>query len=371
MRKSSFQTQESVRDLLIRVLRDPVSLATMDSSRLDLILRVARRGRVLGNLAVALQEAGCLEQLPPAAGDQLRSALVLAQSRARLAMWELDRIGNALRTSGFSTCIAMKGCAYLLLGLPNARGRIFADVDLMLPEQELEGVEAYLNRRGWRSQELSPYDQNYYRRWTHELPPLMHVEREVEIDLHHNVLPRTARLKPDSTLLLENTQALAESRFATLSNEDIVLHAMTHLLFNDDMADKLRDLVDIDVLLRYFSGADEHYWSRILRRAEQLDLRRATYYGLRYASTYLDSPVPDTIISAIKAWGPPAPIRWLMDRLVPRALFPMHPEHSSRLTGYARLLLYVRSHWIRMPPWLLAYHLTYKFFVTRIRPAGH
>ena len=81
---------------------------------------------------------------------------------------------------------------------------------------------------------------------------MMHVEREVEIDLHHNVLPRTARLKPKSKDLLDGVQDDSGSRFAVLSNEDIVLHAMTHLMFNDEMAGKLRDLVDIDVLLRHF-----------------------------------------------------------------------------------------------------------------------
>ena len=49
---------------------------------------------------------------------------------------------------------------------------------------ELEAVEKRLNQKGWRTKPLSPYDDHYYRRWTHELPPLAHVERQVEIDLH-------------------------------------------------------------------------------------------------------------------------------------------------------------------------------------------
>ena len=354
-----------VRELLVIALNDPGAVATMTAPDLDLLLRVARRARVLGKLAALLQDAGGFESLPETARDQLQSAMVLAESRARLALWELDRISWALSDCEVANCIAMKGCAYLLLDLPIARGRIFADVDLMLPESALKDVEEHLNKRGWRSQELTPYDQNYYRNWTHELPPVMHVEREVEIDLHHNILPRTARLKPDPRELLKDAKRLADTKYCVLADEDIVLHAMTHLMFNDDLADKLRDLADIDGLLQYFSGKDDEFWGRLSARAEKLDLRRPTYYSLRYAQQLLDCTIPDSVIDATATWAPPAAIVWLMDRLVPRALFPPHPDHSSRLTEISRLLLYVRSHWIRMPPWLLAYHLIYKAWVKR------
>lgn len=369
------QHYSQVRRLLQSVLLDPATIEDMSSEDLDLLLRVARRARLLGTVAKDLQECGQFESLPQVAKDHLLSALVLADSRARLAKWELDRIAWALRDHPEIRPIAMKGCAYLLLNTPNARGRIFADVDLMLPEPQLENVERHLNGFGWQSGKLSPYDQNYYRNWTHELPPLMHVEREVEIDLHHNVLPRTARLKPPASKLLKASKPVVGSRYSVLSNEDIVLHSMTHLMFADDLADKLRDLVDIDQLMRHFAGEDESFWDHLLHRAQVLDLRRPAFYALRYARELLESPVPDSVIAASMNFAPPVPIVWIMDRLVPRALFPQHPDHPSRVTAFCRLSLYIRSHWIRMPPWLLAYHLSYKFYLTRIRrvaktPAG-
>jgi len=246
MPSSNREHQRYVRQLLDVVLRNPDSVAGMNNADLDLTLRVTRRVRLLGRLAVDVQQSGLLESLPQVARDQLLSALVLADSRARLARWELDRIAWALSDHPDTSPIVMKGCAYLLLEMPNARGRIFADVDLMLPEAELQTIETHLNRCGWQSGNLSPYDQNYYRNWTHELPPLVHVEREVEIDLHHNILPRTARLKPAAEALLQAAKPLPNSRYLVLADEDIVLHAMTHLMFGDDLVDKLRELVDID-----------------------------------------------------------------------------------------------------------------------------
>lgn len=356
-----------VRRLLNIVIRDPCSIPNLPIGEIDLALRLTRRVRLLGRLGADLDAAGLLESLPPAAVDQIRSGMEIADSRSRLALWELDRIAWAMR-SDLSTClIALKGCTYLLLDLPNARGRVFADVDLMTAEDQLEDVEAILNGRGWVSTKLTPYDQNYYRKWTHELPPLIHEEREVEIDLHHNIMPRTARLNPSSEKLLDRSRQLGDSRYRVLADEDIVLHAMTHLMFDGDLVDKLRDLVDIDDLMRHFPDENADFWQKLVDRAFDLDLTRPAYYSLRYARLLLDTPVPDSVLEAIEERAPPRLIVWLMDRLVPRALFPQHPDRPDRLTEICRLLLYMRSHWIRMPAWLLVYHLSYKFCATRIR----
>ncbi len=357
-----------VANLLKRALQAPASVPDLSAPDLDMLIRSARRVRLLGRLAADLQAAGVFDTLLPVAQDQLNGTLVYAEARARLARWELDRIAWALEDAPPSRIVAMKGCAYLLLGLPKAASRIMADVDLMLPEAELEAVEKRLNQKGWRTKPLSPYDDHYYRRWTHELPPLAHVERQVEIDLHHNLLPVTARLKPPAEPLLAAAVAVPGSPYRVLDGPDMVLHAMVHLFYSDEMADKLRDLVDIVDLVGHFAVEDAGFWERLVDRAGQLGLERPAFYGLRYARQLLDCPVPEHVESAIAAWGPPAPVRRLMDRLTANALYPMHPDDGSPVgVAASRRLLYMRSHWIRMPPWLLAYHLGYKFVVTRVR----
>lgn len=356
-----------VRRLLNMVALDPESIASLSISDLDLALRLARRVRLLGRLGAGLESAELLDTLPATAVDQLRSGIAMAEVRSRLALWELNRISLAMRSNPSAPLVVLKGCTYLLLDLPNAAGRIFADVDLMTTENDLERVESLLNDHGWISGELTPYDQNYYRKWTHELPPITHEEREVEIDLHHNIMPRTARLNPSSEKLLERSQPVPGSPYRVLSDEDIVLHAMVHLMFDSDLADKLRDLVDIHDLLTYFSNRDKTFWDKIVERSVDLDLARPLYYSIRYAHMLLDTQVPDQILDKTSNWAPPNMIVRLMDRLVPRALYPQHPDRPSRFTDFCRLLLYMRSHWIRMPPWLLVYHLSYKFLATRLR----
>jgi hypothetical protein len=310
-----------------------------------------------------VRERGYPESLPRTALDHLLSASVSIEARERVARWELDRLAWALNDLPAVPLVALKGCAYLLSNLPNSQGRSFADVDLLLPRADLQAVEARLVKHGWRASKLSAYDERYYREWAHELPPMIHAEREIEVDLHHNILMSTSRLKPPAALLLEEARALPGSRYRVLAPVDMTLHAMTHLMFGEDLADALRELVDIDGLLRHFGEREPDFWPRFWTRARQLDLERPAFHGLRYARMLLDTPVPQEVIAASRAGAPAAPVIHIMDRLVPHALFPPHPDAPLRRTGLARTLLYLRSHWIRMPAPMLVRHLGYKLYL--------
>lgn len=356
-----------VRTLLDDAILQPESIAELDDDALDLLLRVGRRARLLGRFGFALANKGKLDRLPIVAADQFQAAMTMAESRRRLTMWELNRITWSLRELIPEPYIVLKGCSYELLGLPNARGRIFADVDLMMREAELDGVECRLKSRGWTTKELTHYDDKYYRKWSHELPPMTHEHREIEIDLHHNILPRTARLCPPANKIIESANKIPNSKYWVLCEEDIVLHAIVHLFADSDLSDKLRDLVDISDLLAHFDlQRGPTFWKRLVDRSRELGLQRPTYYALHYSQSLLGSEISNEIDKNIDAWGPAKPIRRLMDLMVPFALYPVHPDRPSRSVALCRLLLFIRSHWVRMPPLLLAYHLTVKFVKSRI-----
>jgi hypothetical protein len=354
-------------NLLTAALRDPALVVELTSVELDLLLRVARRCRLLGRLASDLQSLALMQSFPPTAVDQLQSALIAADAQSRMARWELNRIAWALEGLEDVPVVALKGCAYVLAGLPNAVGRLFADIDLLVPEPDLHAVEERLLRRGWQAKELSPYDERYYREWAHELPPLVHSERGVELDLHHGILMRAARLRPASPLLFEPTRAMPGSRYKVLAPVDMVLHAMVHLFYGSEMDDALRELVDIDDLLRFFAANEPGFWEQFWSRTTALGLERPAFYALRYSTRLLGTPVPKALLASSLDGAPAAPLLRFMDWLVPRALFPQHPEASSRRTELARWLLYVRSHWVKMPPLMLARHLSHKLYV-RLMP---
>lgn len=356
----SARQRERANALLLVALRTPESLPGLPPTDWDLLLRVARRTRLLGRLEAQLAVLGALDAVPERAANHLRSARNLVQHRHTLLTWELNRVLWALEGLDVPI-VALKGVAYVLADLPAASGRFFADLDLLVPHADIEAVESRLLERGWIKLPISPYDDRYYRVWMHEIPPLRHRERENEIDIHHRILPRTSRFDFDPAPLFERTRPVAGSRARVLGAHDMVLHALVHLLLEGDPQEglRLRDLVDVADLLRHF-GHEPGFWDGLVPRAEQLGLGRPLYYGLRFARRLLALEVPDSVLLAASRWAPPWLVGVLMDRLLPLAILPGHPDHPTRRAALARWLLYARAHWVRMPPWLLVRHLVYK-----------
>jgi hypothetical protein len=228
-----------------------------------------------------------------------------------------------------------------------------ADIDVLVPESALAEVERSLLAWGWEFEPLDEYDTRYYREWMHELPPMVHRERRAVVDVHHAILPRTSRLRADPRVLLE--RAIEVDRgVRVLCPAHMVLHAAVHLFHDGEIAGAVRDLVDLDGLLRQFA-ADPSFWDTLCADAAALHLERPLFYALRYSTRVMDTPVPALVRERVAPWGPPDPVRRLMDALVGRVL-----QRGEEGGAAAALALYVRSHWLRMPPGLLVRHLARK-----------
>ncbi|MHC4434095.1 MAG: nucleotidyltransferase family protein, partial [Planctomycetota bacterium] len=205
----------------------------------------------------------------------------------------------------------------------------------------------------------SDYDQRYYRKWSHELPPLIHEQRRTVVDVHHTILPRTSRLKPDTEKLWAASIELDKNGLMVLGHQDMVLHSAAHLFQDGDLSFAIRDLVDLADLLSFF-GEDPNFWESLVDRAYEHQLQRPLFYTLRYCQMLLDLNVPEKVDREISRAAPTKLLLGLMDRTVPRALLPDDPDGHTDNRANAATMLYLRSHWLRMPPWLLLAHLTRK-----------
>ena len=345
--------------LIVRVLRDPQSMRKLGLAEWDLLMRQARAANLPARLAMLVQEHGLTESVPAQAAIHLEGALVLA-ARHRVAVeWEIRQIGIALAEAGLPL-ILLKGAAYVAADLPPARGRSFSDIDILVPKARIAEAEAALMLHGWGGTHHDDYDQRYYREWMHELPPMQHGKRMTVVDAHHAILPETAASKPDSAKLIAAAVTVpGRPDIHTLQPVDMVIHSACHLFHEEELDKGLRDLTDLDALLRHFADQAD-FWPSLAARAFELDLDRSLFYALRYTGRLLHTPVPDAAISATATAGPGPLLCPTMDALYGRALLPLHPSCRDWLSGAARRALFVRAHWLRMPPGLLVRHLAHK-----------
>jgi hypothetical protein len=98
----------------------------------------------------------------------------------------------------------------------------------------------------------------------------------------------------------------------------------------------------------------------LVKRAEELNLNNPLYYALTYTQAILGTPVPDDAIMNIGKGAPKGLTAKLMNALYMQALMPYHASCDSLFSGAARWLLFVRSHYNRMPLYLLIPHIIKK-----------
>jgi len=322
--------------LLVRALRDPGAIGECDWPGL---VSAARAEQLIGSLAFRMEGRKVPERIEALFEAARRDS---AQVRTQ-ALWEAEMCRRALAPLGIPV-VLMKGTAFHAAGLEASIGRSVGDLDILVPRDRLAAVEAALVEAGWEHvKPTDGYDDSYYRRWMHELPPLIHKDRDRMIDVHHTILPLTARPRPDAAALIADS-VLLENGLRILSPADIIVHAAAHLFADGDLAGGLRNLWDIDRLLREFDSPD------FRRRLEE----RARLHQLA-------GPVARALRLSHRLYGTPAAAGrlTLADRLFEARLLARNGWGQER-RKLLRFAFYLRGHWLRMPPPMLARHLWIK-----------
>ncbi|ALR20322.1 nucleotidyltransferase family protein [Sphingobium baderi] len=318
---------------LVCALREPGTVAAFGAEQWNMLIAMARAERLIGTLAVRIGDM----PVPEAVRFVLADARLDAEWEARQALWEADRAAVALKPLGLRV-VLLKGTAYAAARLKAGEGRFIGDLDILVPRNAMAEVEKYLMAAGWEWVKPDPYDDAYYRQWMHELPPMIHQERDRMIDVHHTILPLTARQTPDAGAMIADAISVTGGLYV-LSPEDRICHAVAHLLADGDLAGGLRNLWDIYCLLGEVDAgaletrAGRHGLSRHVRQARRL--ADALYGEGRRRLTPWDRIVIARLL-ARDGWG---------------------RETRKGL----RFAFYLRSHWLRMPPMMLARHLFTKW----------
>jgi hypothetical protein len=239
---------------------DSVASAAMDESLLPL-------------LNTRFTQLQLSPRIPPDVADFLSAVEDLNRERNDHILNEVKFAAQLLNEAGIEP-ILLKGVAYLALGVyPNPATRYLRDVDLLLPEMQLEKALDILVRKGFE-----PDYSDQFGQFRHHRPPMRRVG-SVFIEVHHCLcLSKCGSLLPASELIERSVAYdLDGVRVRVPCPEDLFTHLIMHSQiqhpYNERIWPPLRAMYDLDLLLRRFRDVIE--WRSIERR-----FRAAGQFGL-------------------------------------------------------------------------------------------
>jgi len=142
----------------------------------------------------------------------------------------------------------------------------------------------------------------------------------------------------------------------------MVLHSAAHLFQEGEFGHGLRDLLDLNDLLLHF-GQRAGFWGELLDRADELRLQVPLAHALTHVGRLFKTRPPAALAERVRKLDGGLIRARLMATLLSVALRPEHPSCDGPYSALVRSLLYLRSHWLRMPVHLLTYHLGRKLFM--------
>lgn len=343
----------------LQALRDPRLALEWPLAEWQRVVRLARRLRLLARLAESLHAAGLIDRVPLLARRHLIAEMRLSRWRTAAMVWTLKRVAAMLGDTPYPL-VLLKGAAYIGQDLPMSSGRLPSDLDILVPRAHVAEVQARLTACGWSEPELDAHDHRYYHEWSHEVPPMTHPLFAVELDLHHNILPPVARTRVDADALLQRLCPSKWPAWRVLDPVDQVLHSAAHLFLDSEARDRLRDIVDLDGLLRHF-GEQPGFWARLPQRAIELGLAEPLGLACHFTVRWLGTPIPPSTREAVASIGPGSWRRAWLYPLLERILLPTEPDAlPAKLQSLAAAIQLARYHRQRMPLRLLLPHAWHK-----------
>jgi hypothetical protein len=261
----------------------------------------------------------------------LRAQALLAARRHSLELEPLLQVVlRALDDHGVDA-IVLKGGALAYQVYPTPASRSMVDVDLLVPDDQVERADAALRAIGlWT--DAADYHPN------HHLPPYHNPWNQRTVELHHRLLVEPHPFRIDHAALRARARLveLAGTRARVLAPEDALFLACVHLAASHRYhLAPLRTLVDVlAIATRWRAELD---WERFVDLARRSRAGGAIYWPLRLARVWLGAPVPAQVLERI---APPVPLRRLVaDALDPRAILARElPAEAGSDTLYELLL---------------------------------
>jgi hypothetical protein len=296
------------------------ALAALDSASIERL----RQHRLGPWLFAEAARRGLEERLPPAAWGSLRQDYLIALQDAAREEEELYLVLQALAGAQVEP-ILLKGADLRLRLYPEAAVRPVADLDLLIPAEQLSRAQAALTAQGYRL--TSWYHDprpGYWRRFGHALdywrPPA-----GLLLDLHWQILAVGGYYRLPYRLL---RPAAAARDFRDLSVRLLAPEHLLILLCLRACNDRFQSVFQfLDLALALFRL--ELDWPWLVQETSRLKCQRPVYLVLRALAPLFPQAVPWQVLAKLRRYLPPWPERLALSPWPSRLTlnFPMLYQH--------------------------------------------
>ena len=328
-------------------LRDPRGFANVGMSEWDRLLLLGEHLQILGPLGVGLERASLLDVLP----TRVRSRFLQQGQQAALAKknveFEILHLRHVAERANVQP-VLLKGAAYLACGARCGWGRVTRDVDILVAENEIDGLVSEMCKAGYsRDAELSDRHVAYYKKWLHEVPAMKHSYRRFEVDLHFRLLPKCDPQSFDCGAFIQRSVSYGdESIFRVLDRIDQAIHSIINLGRTGEFQRGFRDtwdlccLIEGDALSPNVEGCFD--WDEFAKRVLGLRLGRIAACVLCLAVELHSVSVPDSLIKEISGATRERVSKSRLYRTMKKAAL---PDERNLFPGSRQFALWAMEHY--------------------------
>lgn len=343
---------------LVEVLHEPERVENWSNAEWQDAILVFRFSRLLASMKYRLEEKDQFESLPDNVRFHLESAAVLAERQVQQVLFEVSELQSLFSATPEIRPVLLKGAAYIANGTRNSKGRICSDIDLLVERKFLNQSESLLMKSLWRHNDISDYDEKYYREFAHEIPPLIHLERATVLDLHHNIYMSISNRAPKIEVFLNHLQKSPAGLY-TLTAPAAFIHSVIHLYLNEDIKFGLRDVYDQWKLCEEFSS--EQFWQDCINISRDCGFLFELMLSIGVIKSFFNLRLPEFVETIYTSESKALRFKfwWVIYQ---HAFTPEHFLVNTKRATAARMLVVFRGHWAKMPLSILIKHTSVKVY---------
>jgi hypothetical protein len=280
--------------------------------------------------------------------DHAFSYFFFAEKQYLTIIRELLELEKVFAECGYPVLL-VKGVSYRIAQFQYAQFRLFSDIDVLVQPKNFPDAVERLKLNGYIEQTTSDYERKYYLNWSHQYPPLRHLMRTAEIDLHHTIFFARSRIKIDIDAFVSRSVSVDGSAFSIPSAPDMFVHACLHLFYQEENHKLVKDLIDLHCLYNQIACKAD-----ILNASSIVNMKSAIAYGILVQSWFFKANISEEEQQFVNTYSSVLKrklIRWLLKSIL------QDKGISKRLS---HLIWYFRGHLIKMNLPTLVYHTVMK-----------